>query len=172
MEQTITKAKLLKGDKVEIDFLKQAAGAKAVECTEKTKNPPHKDFVDALAGLNIHAALIGEFVPLVNVPDIFHPDQLIIDKFHVSGISISLPDEDDEGIIITAQKTLNSGKKLGFNTPIIRSNDTGETAYQYMDELMEQVGKVIKEAREYLSGKYAADPQIDIPGLGDEDEGK
>lgn len=177
MPNTITKVKLLSGDKVEIDFIKEPdpkapVRRKPVEASDKFKDPPHPDFVRALAGLDVHAALVGEFVPMINVPDIFHPDQAIIDKFHVSGVTIIGSGTDDEGVIITAQKTLSTGKKMNFNTPLLRINDTGDKAYGHTDALIEQMGKLVGEADLYLGGKIAADPQGVIPGMEEEEKDK
>lgn len=167
MSRNIKKAKLLRGDKIEVEFKKETESeTKAAEVTEKHKMPPHPDLINAFAGLDVHFALLGEFVPLVNVPDIANPDKAILDKFHVSGITIVKPGDDDEGVIITGGKTLKTGRVMGCNTPTTRFNDVSDEKYQYLNELQDAVKVVLKEVDLYLDGKFAAEVQGKL-ALGD-----
>lgn len=157
---TIIKGKLLKGDKVEIEFLKQdSADESPVECFEKSSAIPKPEFKKAFADLAIHAALICEFIPLSSVKKIQNPDPEIIKDFNVSSFKIVAHEAEDEGIILTGQKTLRSGKKVGFNTPIIRFNDESETAYEHIDILDKAIDTCKDEIRKYLNGEHEADPQ-------------
>lgn len=160
---TITKGKLLKGDKLEVEYLKKVDGEnKPAQVSEKHKASPHPDLKNAFMALNIHAALIGEFVPLVQVSKIEEADESIAARFNTSGFTIIGIDDDDEGVILTAQKILNNGKNLTFNTPTTRFNDTGDNIYPYIDQLQEAVKGVVKELELYLGGKYAPEPQMQL----------
>jgi hypothetical protein len=159
----ITKGKLLKGDVVQIEYFKSdGAESKPAECSEKHTDPPRKELKDAFNSLAIHAALIGEFIPLTSVKDISHPDQEIIVDYNVSGFTIVASGDEDEGVILTAQKTLKNGKMLGFNTPTMRFNDASDNAYPYLDQLAKSVELCKHEMMEYLSGKHAVDPQLKL----------
>ncbi len=156
---TITKGKLLKGDKIEVEYTKQENSAsKPAKCSEEHVDPPHDDLKTAFAALAIHAALLGEFVAISAVKDISKPDAKHSKDFTVTGFTITGGD-DDEGVILTAHKTLRSGKSLGFNTPIIRFEDESNTAYPFMEQLETAINECKDQLREYLNGKYAPDPQ-------------
>ena len=59
---TITKGKVLKGDKVYVEFLKrEGTESEPAECQETHKVPPHPDLTTAVSALTVHAILIGEF---------------------------------------------------------------------------------------------------------------
>lgn len=157
----ITKAKILKGDKVEIDYNQiNSQDATPAEISDKRKDKPHKDLRDAFNKLIIHAVLIAEFMPKSNViaEDFENYKKLyekyfpILKDYNVSGFSIV---GDNEGVIITAQRTLTSGKVMGFNTPIERFEDEGEYAYQFIDHLIEVIDTCKDELREYLNGKVS-----------------
>lgn len=156
----ITKGKLLKGDKVEIEYTKRdSPDSKPAECSEKHTDPPRPEFKKAFANLAIHAALIGEFIPLTHIDDLTDPRAA--EDFNVSGFTC-IGEDEDAGVILTAQKTLKSGKTLGFNTPIIRFNDISENPYPRLDELLNSIDLCRAELKLYLSGKHAPDPQLSL----------
>lgn len=160
MKISITKGKLLKGDKLEVEYEKQLPGEmKAAKCSEEHQTPPHKDLKNAMQALCIHAALLGEFISPVLVPDITNYNPELVKDFTVTGFTLSYSKDDTESIIITASKSLKTGKRLGFNTPICGLFDTSEKAYQFVEYLEECVSVLKKEFAEYLAGKYAEDPQ-------------
>lgn len=159
-ELTVTKAKITGGDKIEIHYRKKVEGEdRPVKVVEEHKSTPHPDLKSAFEKLDIHSALIGELIPMNSVPDIENPDESITGRFHVSGFTRVAVDEDNEGVILTAQKTLSTGEVLTFNTPTKRFNSTMENVYPYMNQLQKAVENAIVEAELYLGGKYAIDPQ-------------
>lgn len=166
MNIEILKGKLLKGDRknpdvVEIDYRKrESSEAKWAKVSEEHKDPPRKQFRQAFEALRIHAALIGEFIP--NLPSLDHDDPALTKDFTVSGFSLS-GEGDKEGVILTAQKTLSTGKTMGFNTPLIRLQDASENAYPYVDELWECLDVCKSEIREYLKGNYGEEEQPELP---------
>lgn len=159
----ILKGKLLKGDIVQIEYLKtDSPDSKPAEVSEKHTDPPRQKFKDAFDALCIHAALIGEFIPLTAISDIANIDAEVTTDYNVSGFTVVASGDHDEGVIITAQKTLKNGKSLGFNTPTTRYNDESENCYPYLDELAVSVDLCKQEVREYLNGNYAVDPQLKL----------
>lgn len=156
----ITKGKLLKGDKIEIDYLKkEKQDDAAVECAEKSSIPPKESFKAAFDALAVHAALYMEFIPLTKVKDVNNPDADLMKNFNVSGFTIVAEGGDDEGVILTGQKTLKDGKKAGFNTPTLRFNDESENAYPHLEVLQKAIEVCKDEIRKYLNGEHAPDPQ-------------
>lgn len=152
----ITKGKLLKNDKLEVEYQKSdSSESKPAECSEKHTAPPHKDLKNAFESLRVHVALLGEFISLSSVSKVKKPDPEIINKFNVSGFTII---GDNEGVILSAQKQLKNGA-LGFNTPIVRFESDSEDVYPYMDLLIETIEACKEELIEYLNGKHAPDPQ-------------
>lgn len=158
----ITKGKLLKGDKIEVEYTKQESNtSKPAQCSEQHSDPPHDDLKKAFAALSIHAALLGEFVATTAVKDIQNPEAKLFKDFTVTGFTITGAD-DDEGVILTAHKTLKSGKTLGFNTPVTRFEDSGNTAYAFSNKLSDAIDECKDRLRDYLNGTFAPDPQSSL----------
>lgn len=154
----ITKGKVLKDDVVEVSFTKTSSTTKPAKCNEEHKDPPHPDLKRALQNLAIHAALIGEFIPTSEIGDIEKPEHENLSLFHVSSFSTK-GDDGEDSVVITAQKTLKTGKVLGFNTPSTRLNDDSDSAYLFAEDLKSCIEYAKAEFREYLNGKIATDPQ-------------
>lgn len=155
----IVKGKLLK-EKIIIEYTKQdSLEEKPAHCTYEHTAPPRKQLRNAFASLAIHCALLGEFITLTAVDEILEPDPELTKDFNVSGFTLVAPGDDDEGVILTAQKTLKSGKILGFNTPIIRFGDESENSYPYLDDLSEDIDLCKREMKLYLEGTHEVDPQ-------------
>lgn len=128
--------------------------------TEKTKHEiPHPDLVKVMNKMAVHAALIGELIPIDEIKDINNPDHPELKKFEVKGFSLS--GKNDERFILTASKSLISGN-LGFNTPLRSFDDTSDNAYKYLPELKRLMEKAKDEVREYLNGKHGEPVQGDI----------
>lgn len=156
----ITKGKILKGDKVEIEFTQQnSMDEEPAKGTYEHSAPPRKQLKSAMGALAIHACLLGEFIPLSSVGDISRPNPNLTKDFNVSGFTIHNTGTEKEGVTITAQKMLSNGKALGFNTPVTRFEDQSENAYSYLDELSDSIELCKDEMLEYLNGKHAEDPQ-------------
>lgn len=156
---TITKGKLLKGDRVEIQYLKNnGIESKPAECSEIHKSPPHIDLKKAFDSLIIHSCLVGEFIPLQAIKDINNPDPEQVKDFTVTGFTV-VGEDLDEGVILSARKTLKSGKTLGYNCPKILFNSETETTYDFADDLALCIAGCRDELQLYLGGKFAPDPQ-------------
>lgn len=162
---TITKGKLLKGDLIQIEYLKtDSSESKPAECSEKHTEPPHNDLKKAFKSLAIHSALLCEFIPVASIADIKKPDQELTKNFNVTGFTIVGEDE-VEGVILSARKTLKSGKTMGFNSAKIMFNDESETAYEFVEDLEQSIGLCKDELRNFLDGKHGDDVQgkLDLP---------
>lgn len=103
-----------------------------------------------------YMALVGEFVMPGKLKTIGDVEVPLLQEFHVSGFSIS---EKSEGVIITAQRTLSSGKTMGFNTPLVVFSDDSENSYKFSKELEIVVAECRDEFELYLGGKFKDDSQ-------------
>lgn len=157
-ELQIKKGKLLKNDRIEVEYEKTEADSSPAHCKEEHTSPPHADLKKAFQALVIHAAIIGEFVSASIITDIRKHDPEIIENFNVTGFTVAGAN-DDEGVILSARKTLKSGKTMGFNTPKILLNTESETAYEFAEDLGLCVADCKDQLIEYLQGKIAPDPQ-------------
>lgn len=157
----ITKAKILNGPKVEIDYIKTDDQGRVSEHEDRYKNEPHPDFRKAFAALAPHAALLAEFIDEGEIKNIKTPDTEKFSAFAITGFTIGGSDE-KEGVILTGQKTLRTGKKMSFNTPQTNLNAEGEGAYVFIDDLWEKLREAKKQASLYLGGYYAVDPQLPL----------
>jgi hypothetical protein len=165
MSITITKAKILKDDKVEISFTRTSTKHKPSSVNEEHRDAPHEDFKKSFADLAVHAAIIAEFIPADEISDISAPEHQQLKNFTVTGITIH---GEDEGVNITAMKTLKNGKMMLFNCPLVRYEDNSENAYTFTDDLVDKVEAAKTEAKKYLDGKFAEDAQTEIQFPADE----
>lgn len=119
---TITKGKLIKEDKeVKIEYTQRlSSDVEAAVCTYDQKGTPRKEMRIAFDKLKPHVALLSEFVSLKGIKKIEDVSDESIEDLNVSGFSLS-SGKSGEGVILTAQKTLSNGKKMGFNTPTTKS---------------------------------------------------
>lgn len=163
MSIEINKGKLLKNDIVEVSFIKQnlKKGSKPAKCNEEHADPPHPDLRKAFKSLNIHAAMIGEFVSPMKVKDIEDVDEELAQDFSVTGFTL-VGDDLEAGVILSARKTLKTGKTMGFNTPIQHFEDPADNPYPFCDNLLECISKCKSELKQYLEGKFAPNPQLDM----------
>jgi len=164
MSIEINKGKLLKGDIVEVSFTKQnlKQGSKPAKCNEEHHDPPHPDLKRAFMSLNIHAAVIGEFVSQLDIKDIKNVDFDLCKDFKVTGFTI-VGEELEQGVILSARKTLKTGKTMGFNTPVQHFEDPSDNPYLFCDDLQECIDNCKRELTKYLEeGKFAPDPQLDM----------
>lgn len=158
----IIKAKILKGDKVEVDYLKAETDLSFTEINEKHTSAPHKDLTNAFTAIAVHAALLSEFISVTEISDIENPEHPKLKDFTVSGFTV-VGDEEEEGVIITGLKTLRNGKMMMFNTPLTRYNDASDNKYDHLDELHTVINIARKEVLRYLEGHRAPDPQQTLP---------
>lgn len=168
----ITKAKMLKDDKIEVSFIRRNKNMKDSSVNEEHKDPAHKDLADAFAGLRVHAALISEYLKSKQVKDISNPDPELISPFNVTGYTLVGGDE-DPGVILTATKVLSTGKVLMFNTPTEKLQPADKSAgYEFHEQLEKAIDRCNTEMKAYLDGKHAPDNQLKIPGMDAEPEAK
>jgi len=164
----ISKAKFLK-DRCLIEYTEQRGGnIQPSKISEERTDSPHTDLKQQFKKLSLHAAALAEFIPTSEITDLenfSHPD---LERFHVTGLSIS--GEDRDQVVLTGQKQLKTGKVLTFNTPVCRLTDIGEKAYVFNEELELAVAKALEEVKEYLNGKTGDDSQQKIPFPNDEEK--
>lgn len=157
---TIDKAKLVKGgEKVEISFTKQADNGTKSSGGELFNAPIHPDLKKAFDALIIHFAIMTGQLPLKSVKDITNFKDELIEGFKVSGISIG---GDNEGITLTGTRLLWNGKAFNSNTPYYKFEESDQTRYTHMDDLIERLDRVKDELIKYMDGKRGADGQLDL----------
>lgn len=158
----ITQGKLLKKDIVKVAYAKNiGSNRNPAEGEEKYSDPPHRDLKNAFASLAIHAILVGEYVSFITVKDIENPDPELVKNFTVTGFSC-VGEDIESGVILSARKTLKTGKQMGFNTPIIRFEDPSDDPYPFAENLEGCIEKCKDELTRYLNGKFAPDPQLPL----------
>lgn len=156
----ITKGKLLK-DHCEVEYLKTNNEKKA-ECKETSKEKPHKDLTGAFSRLDIHLALIAEFVDKGKTKAIDKLRENLNGIFSVTGFTIKSDDE-IKSVVLTGHKTLSTGKVLVFNTPLISESDDEEDNYFFFTDLKSNIEICQKELENYLfNGKTAPDTQLEL----------
>lgn len=115
-------------------------------------NKPHQDLKDSLKNLRFHAAMICEQVPAKTK----HEDGAL-EHYSVTGFSIGGSDE-NEGVTIIAQRKLASGQVLNLIAPFTK----WESEYKHTTDLYPDVAIVLQECLNFLNGKYAPNPQLEL----------
>ncbi|MBC7749568.1 MAG: hypothetical protein H7Z76_13510 [Methylotenera sp.] len=89
-------------------------------------------------------------------------------KYDVAGFTLG---KDSEGVTISGNKSLESGKSININTPFQQWDDTD---YPFMAELLESIDLLKSEVYEYIEGKRAPikHQTIDMFESDDEEDGK
>lgn len=161
MELTIEKAKLIKqGEKVEITFKKQSDNGMKSNGGELFHAVPHPDLKKAFEALTIHFCLMTGQVPVKSVKDVSNYKPEIVEGFRVSSYSIG---GDREGITITGTRLLPNGKAFNSNTPYYKFEESDQTRYTFMDELLEDLRSLEYELQQYVSGsKLGNEPQLNM----------
>jgi hypothetical protein len=157
MKLTIEKAKLIKqGEKVEITFKKQSDNGIKSTGGELFHAVPHPDLKLAFEALTIHFCLMTGQVPVKSVKDVSNYKPEIIEGFRVSSYSIG---GDREGVTITGTRLLPNGKAFNSNTPYYKFEESDQTRYTFMDELIEDLETLESELKQYVSGAKLGNEQ-------------
>lgn len=160
------KWKTIKVDAGGLPFLayKEINGKQSAKCEREPEQPAHPDLIAAMDKLKPHFALLCEQLETPSNINDFTSEELA--AFTVRGYHHSKND-DVPGITIVGHKKLKSGKVLGLNAPFLRFyEDAGdENAYPFKEILQNQLDLIEVEAKLYLGGKIAKDPQqqLDFP---------
>lgn len=140
---------------------KEIDGKNSSRCEKDPEQPAHEDLINAMDKLKPHFALLCEQLETPsNINDFTSED---LENFKVRGFHHS-SNEEIPGVTIVGHKVLKSGKILGLNAPFTRFyEDAGtENAYPFQEHLETILGEIEVEAEEYMKGKYAPDPQLDL----------
>ncbi len=177
MEEATTETKIkkasLKDDALEIEYdeIINDPEQGPVINTFKLKggNRPHDDLKKAFEVLRFHTAMICEQVPpcpemtvsnkkkeITAMLNALH-DHEIVKAITVSGFTIGGSDE-NEGVTLIGQRALKSGQVLNLVAPFTK----WESDYKYAADLYPEVAVAIQECLEYLKGKYAPNPQLEL----------
>lgn len=156
MEIAIKRIKLLKDNKLEIGFSRTENG-ETVHVTEKHNAIAHPDLMGKLRALNVHLGVLSE---TIEAPKSLkkYPAELV-EMLTTTAYSIGGKD-DDEGIVLTGQKKLSTGKVLIMNTPFIRFDEV--EIYRHVEHLRTTLDELEAEVVQYLEGKHAPDPQGEL----------
>ena len=131
------------------------------EISKKCSMIVHQDFIDALAGLKVHFALLCDLREVSNFPKRYDVNNFdheeYLDKITVTGISFG--GDDGEGVVIIGQKELPSGV-LNVITPFTRL-EGGE--YEWTEQLREAIGIIESEAEQYLFEQKFGVKQLELP---------
>jgi hypothetical protein len=170
METTILlkKAKIIDGMFLELEFTQiEPDGDSSVSTDIKGlyRKRIHQDLFNAFHKLRVHLAFLVEIVD-VEESDMFDDgsiyDALKFSKFKVTSFTLGGEGE-HEGVVITGQKQLLSNKVLNLNSPFTKFEpQKGTYNYKFLHEMYHDVNNCIYEVEQYLQGKHAPNPQLDL----------
>lgn len=126
----------------------------------------HDDLRNSFRQLVPHLAFMCDYVPnsytlemavdnMSELPENDLSQQLL--EFKVTAFKIS-GSGDSQGVTITGQKKLKSGKVLNLNTPFLKWEDE----YEFSQELRIAIGNIQSEIIQYSEGKKAPDAQMSL----------
>ena len=135
----------------------------------------HKDLDNAFASLAIHLALICEQVTDKNADTTIHligkgakkkDITLLLSSLRSNSITLAISvtgfviggSDEHEGIVIIGQRKLETGSILNLNS----SFQKWESDYKHNEDLTVQMEVVIHECEQYLNGKHAPNPQLEL----------
>jgi hypothetical protein len=149
----IKQVKLIKeGEKVEVVYKETGENKSTVDKT--CEDPVHPDLKRVTASLDIHLAILTDYITEKQ-----KDDRDTLDKFVITGYSIG-GKEGLEGVTVTGYKKTIRGGTVTLNSPLTRFDGDPQTRYILMDDLQSKIDLVEKEVLAYLfEGKKGADPQ-------------
>ena len=135
------------------------------DCKDSSDAPIHEDLQAAFD------ALIPHFVLLCEEEKVDSVDEAEVERlsvgYNVTGIAIGGSD-DTEGVTISGNKILQSGKAVGFNTPFQKFSD--DEYYNFCEELYNSVEHLKSEVLEYMDGKQGSRAVVGTLDFDDEEE--
>lgn len=140
---------------------------------------PHEDLLKAFVPLGYHVAMICEQVKkgeadLKVTADVAGKEQdvtqilmggNVIAQIEVTGFTLS-GDDESEGIVLVAQRKLKSGKVLNLISPFTKWEDE----YEGIGDLQHDIEVLLGECIEYIHGKHAPAPQMELEFPENEEE--
>jgi hypothetical protein len=157
MQRKIVKVKITKEDKVHTSYSEIIGDeGESDVVTREGGFPAHPDLVGAMASAKIHLATLAEYGSMTEFED--EPSKL--DKFHVTGITLA-GDDEHAGVVITGMRILQNNKVLNLNSPFVKLNPD-HSDYAYASSLEMVINEILTEADQYLNGKHAPSPQLNL----------
>lgn len=133
----------------------------------KGGHKPHQDLLQAFKTLHVHLALICEQVSANNGVVAINPKKdkgttlsslrTNVDAYTVTGFSIGGSDE-NEGVTLIGSRTLSDDAILNLTSPFKK----WESEYRFKDDLEVDMGIAIQECLNYINGKFAPNPQLEL----------
>ena len=153
------KSAKLKDGQLEVSYSERLQDGTMKKTSEGYTRKAHPDLEQAFKNLRVHFGLLCGFINIKSVKKIETPPEDLIEGIHIGAIHIKTGD--DEGVTITGYCINPLTKKaVNTNTPFQRYSESEESAYKFIDDLIEKVERAAKEIEAYLDGsKVAADPQ-------------
>lgn len=166
---SIKRAKIIEGVHLELEYTETEPDGDASISTDiksLCRRRVHHDLLDAFERLKVHLAFLSEQVDIQDTddltnPEIFNDPRFL--KFHVTSFSLG-GDIDSAGVTITGQRKLKSKKVLNLNSPFTQfeAMEGKDEQYEFLHELYRDVMNCVGEVEEYLRGKHAPNPQLEI----------
>ena len=132
-------------------------------------NAIHEDMKTALSKLDFHLAEIceqtGKSKSVKKGGDIIDS----VPNIQVTGYSIGGDDTDSEGVTLIGKRNLKSGKVLNLVAPY-NSFDGELNDYQHLPDLSGEVNSCNEEAIKYIGGKPAPVAQLELFGVGENED--
>lgn len=154
---TIDKAKVVKGETLEVTLREIGPDKKAYTSSQSHPSQVHPDLLAAFKTLRLHFALLSGYIQFKGIKEKDFNNEELVEDYTVIGVS--LKEGDNPGFVLTGQKKLANGKAVTLNTPFTRFEESEETGYKFINDLQGKLDRVVEEVKEYLGGKFADDPQ-------------
>lgn len=119
----------------------------------------HEDLIDAMAGLDVHLALMTGQLNHGDIAEIETPPEILTKDFHAKSYSVSGADN-TRRLTISGNRVLFDKKVFNFNTPSYLLEENEKTRYRQMDDVIKKIDRINKEVFGFMDGtKRGDDPQ-------------
>jgi hypothetical protein len=130
------------------------------EVSFKSPRKVHEDLVRAFQELVPHLILLTESIDGISL-DALSKD-VRFSKFEARSFSIG-GNDDNRGVVISGVKRVNGNRVISLSTPFtVFEPNTDVGVYQYLEELLGAVETCIDETKQFIEGKHAANPQLEL----------
>lgn len=155
MSITITHAKIIKGKSdvkhLSVSFLRTLSDGKKASCEEEFPNEIHEDLKNAFGKLDVHIALINEFIDKTAYDDVDEITSVDYEDFHAASFAY----KGETSITISGHRILSDGRAFNYNCIPVKLDEDQENPYPFLDNLKKNLALIKLECEAYMNGKHA-----------------
>ena len=155
----IAKAKITKDNTLEVVYKQTTSQGTEHELIMKGSPTVHVDLHNAFSSLIPHFAKLADTKEADRFEDPSNCDPKLLLALEVTGFSTS--DGEKEGVTISGNRKIGTGKQVNMNTPHTAYNDDMDQ-YKYIDDLRAAIDGCCEECILYIQSEKYSEKQLDL----------